>query len=115
MKRLIRNSVIASSNITADTIMFTPTEVVDLLTQIEELKEYTRLHFSDEEAYMKEIGYVGLEAQQAAHIAFVDKLNQINLDEVDENQQDYLYELIDYLLSWLSTHILKMDKKIPVQ
>lgn len=82
---------------------------------IEELKEYTRLHFSDEEAYMKEIGYVGLEAQQAAHIAFVDKLNQINLDEVDENQQDYLYELIDYLLSWLSTHILKMDKKIPVQ
>lgn len=82
---------------------------------IEELKEYTRLHFSDEEAYMKEIGYAGLEAQQAAHIAFVDKLNQINLDEVDENQQDYLYELIDYLLSWLSTHILKMDKKIPVQ
>lgn len=40
MKRLIRNSVIASSNITADTIMFTPTEVVELLSQIEELKEY---------------------------------------------------------------------------
>ena len=50
-----------------------------------------------------------------AHQAFVDKLNEINLDDVDDNQQEYLTELVDFLLSWLVNHILKIDKLIPVQ
>lgn len=82
---------------------------------IGELKDYTRKHFSDEEEYMERIGYEGIKAQRAAHMAFVDQLNQIDLDNVDDHQQEYLFELIDYLLGWLSTHILKMDKKIPLK
>lgn len=82
---------------------------------IGELRDYTIMHFSDEEKYMESINYEGIEAQKAAHTAFVDRLNQINLDNVDDNQQEYLCELINYLLGWLSTHILKMDKKIPVK
>lgn len=39
MKRLIRNNIKASSNITSSNYVFTPTEVVDLLSQIEELKD----------------------------------------------------------------------------
>lgn len=86
----------------------------DAIVQIiQELKEYTVTHFSDEEAYMEEIHYEGLEAQKAAHASFVDTFAQINLDNVDDNQQQYLQELVDYLLNWLTTHILKMDKKIP--
>lgn len=80
---------------------------------IGELKDYTIQHFKDEEEYMEKIGYEGIEAQRAAHTAFIDRMNQINLDNVDDNQQEYLCGLIDYLLGWLSTHILKMDKKIP--
>ena len=64
---------------------------------------------------MQRIEYTGLEAQQYAHQAFVDKLNEINLDDVDENQQEYLIELVDFLLSWLVNHILKVDKLIPVE
>ncbi|MDD6571849.1 MAG: bacteriohemerythrin [Thermoflexaceae bacterium] len=86
--------------------------IVDI---INELKEYTVTHFADEEAYMEKISYAGLTAQKAAHKAFVDMLKRINLENVDEHQQQYLYELVDYLLNWLSTHILKMDKKIPVE
>ena len=82
---------------------------------IGELRDYTIMHFSDEEEYMESINYEGIEAQKAAHTAFVDRLNQINLDNVDDNQQEYLCELINYLLGWLSTHILKMDKKIPAK
>ena len=81
---------------------------------LEELKEYTKTHFRDEEAYMEKIGYEGLEAQKMAHESFVDKLNDMNLQEIDDSQQESLYELIDYLLAWLKNHILKMDKKIPV-
>ena len=63
---------------------------------------------------MEKIGYEGLSSQKVAHTAFVDRLNQINFDNVDDNQQEYLVELINYLLGWLSTHILKMDKRIPI-
>lgn len=86
-------------------------EIVRLL---DELREYTIVHFSDEEAYMERIGYEGLAAQKNAHQAFVDKLTEINLDEVDDNQQAYLEELIRFLLGWLINHIKRVDKKIPV-
>ena len=76
------------------------------------LKEYTLLHFANEEAYMKKIGYSGLLPQKIAHQAFIDRLNNIDLDEIDDNQQEYLEELISYLLDWLVNHILKMDKLI---
>lgn len=87
----------------------------EIIKILGELKEYTIHHFSDEEAYMKRIGYAGLEAQQRAHQAFVDKLKEINLDDVDDNQQEYLTELVDFLLGWLVNHILKVDKLIPVE
>ncbi|MDD5950036.1 MAG: bacteriohemerythrin [Lachnospiraceae bacterium] len=80
-----------------------------------ELKEYTILHFRDEEEYMESIQYTGLEAQRYAHQSFVDRLDEIDMNGVDENQQEYLVELIDYLLDWLVNHILKMDKRIPVK
>ena len=87
----------------------------EIIKILEELKEYTIFHFGHEEEYMQRIEYTGLEAQQYAHQAFVDKLNEINLDDLDENQQEYLIELVDFLLSWLVNHILKVDKLIPVE
>ena len=87
-------------------------EIIHLL---DELREYTKIHFSDEEAYMKKIGFPELDAQIHAHTAFVDKLMNIDLDEldkIDDHQQEYLLELIDFLAGWLVNHILKMDTKI---
>ena len=87
-------------------------EIIHLL---DELREYTKIHFADEEAYMKKIGFPGLDAQIRAHTAFVDKLMNIDLDEldkIDDHQQEYLLELIDFLAGWLVNHILKMDVAI---
>lgn len=87
-------------------------EIVRLL---EELKEYTEFHFKDEEEYMASIDYPGLEGQKRAHAAFVDKLVNIDMEElnsIDENQEEYLIGLIDFLLGWLTEHILKVDKLI---
>lgn len=80
---------------------------------IEELREYTRVHFSDEEEYMKGIGYEGLEKQKILHQAFIDKLKELNLDDVDDNQEEYLYDFLQFLQNWLVNHILKVDKLIP--
>lgn len=86
----------------------------DNIVQIlKELKDYTKEHFADEEEYMESIQYQGLEAQKRAHEAFIDKLESINLDEIDDNPKEYLQELLEFLLGWLVNHILQTDKKIP--
>lgn len=79
------------------------------------LKDYTEFHFRDEEALMERIGYPGLEAQKHAHAAFVERLVDIDLntlDEIDNDQQSYLLNLINFLIGWLTNHILVSDKKI---
>ena len=85
----------------------------EIMGVLDELRDYTVKHFSDEENYMESINYMGVFAQKKAHQMFVDKLNDINLDDMDDNQQQYLVEIVDFLLMWLVNHILKMDKLIP--
>lgn len=84
-------------------------EIIDI---IDELRDYTEFHFSDEENFMKSINYPDLDKQLLAHSHFVEKLNEIDLDNVDNDQQGYLNDLLAFLLNWLTNHILKMDKKI---
>ncbi len=85
-------------------------EIVHLL---EELRDYTKFHFQDEEMYMESIQYDGLEAQKRAHEAFVSRLEDMDLEHVDENQQETLEDLMEFLTEWLVNHILHTDKKIP--
>ena len=84
-------------------------EIVSLL---EELKEYTKFHFQDEEIYMESIHYPGLEAQKRAHDAFVSRLEEMDLEHIDENQQETLEDMMEFLSEWLVNHIMNSDKKI---
>lgn len=86
-----------------------------ILDILDELKEYTYVHFADEENYMQEIGYEGLAQQKLLHQKFIETLADLNLDEVDDNQEAYLYEFLNFLQNWLINHILKVDKLIPVK
>ena len=86
-------------------------KIIDILN---ELKDYTKEHFGDEEEYMESIQYEGLPAQKRAHEAFIDKMENIDLDKIEEEPQEYLQHLIEFLLSWLINHILYTDKKIPL-
>lgn len=84
----------------------------EIMGILDRLKSYTQTHFTHEEEYMESIHYPKLEMQRIAHSAFIEKLVNISLeemDEMDDNQQQYLIELVDYLLDWLSNHILKCD------
>lgn len=88
----------------------------DRIIQIlDELKAYTKEHFGDEEEYMESIRYEGLEAQKRAHEAFIDKLENIDLEEIENNPEEYLQKLLEFLLGWLINHILYTDKKIPAE
>lgn len=85
----------------------------EIIQILKELREYTVMHFHDEEEYMESIQYEGLEVQKRVHEAFVDKLNSLDLSDMENRQDEYLDELLNFLLDWLKNHIMKMDKKIP--
>lgn len=93
-----------------------PDKYDHIMMILQELKNYTHQHFEDEEAYMEKICYDKLDEQKKAHRAFIEKLVQIDFEEmdyIDDNQQEYLEELVTYLLDWLIIHIIYMDKLIP--
>lgn len=87
----------------------------EIMRLLSELKDYTESHFHDEEELMLRINYPHINSQKHAHSAFIEKLVNINLselDNIDDNQDEYLNELITFLLEWLANHILGSDKKI---
>lgn len=108
-RRLFEIIAEANSLIKAELLHDKYDEIVGIL---EQLRDYTKEHFRDEEEYMESIQYSRLDAQKRAHEAFVEKLEAINLEEVDERQQEYLEELMEFLLGWLINHILMSDKLI---
>ncbi len=89
--------------------------IEELFKLLEELKSYTQTHFADEEEYMLSIGYEGYEQQKRSHDAFIARLNEISVEQIDEDPQRYLESLMEFLLGWLINHILNLDKKIPVK
>ncbi len=84
----------------------------DIMSLLDQLEEYTEVHFAHEEEYMEQVGYPKLEDQRRAHAVFLDRLEEKDLGENLENQQEYLEDLLDFLYAWLGNHILKMDKPI---
>ena len=83
-----------------------------IVNLIEELKGYAALHFRDEEAYMESINYKKMFTQKVDHDNFIKKLNQIDLNDLDANQEEYILELLDFINDWLVNHILEKDKLI---
>ncbi|MGH4117659.1 bacteriohemerythrin [Clostridium sp.] len=87
-------------------------KIVDV---IEELKEYTSYHFKDEEDYMESINYKRLFTQKMDHIYFIKKLDEVDLNKVDENQDEAIMGILSFLNDWLINHILKKDLLISAE
>jgi len=79
---------------------------------LEELKDYTVYHFKFEEEYMKSIGYKKLLSHKVFHDDLIEKINNINLKEIDLNQNKAIVEILDFIVNWIDSHILNGDKKI---
>ena len=79
---------------------------------IDELKNYTIYHFKAEENYMQEIGYKKFLSQKVAHNDFLEKMDNIDVEQIDDGQNEYLRGILDFVSEWLVEHILKEDKLI---
>ena len=79
---------------------------------LSELKEYTVFHFQTEEDYMQQIGYKKLFSQKVEHQNFIKKINEVNLKEIDENQEQSILDILDFISAWIKKHILDVDRLI---
>ncbi|MCY6356430.1 bacteriohemerythrin [Clostridium sp. ZS2-4] len=75
-----------------------------------ELKEYTVYHFNSEEEYMTSIGYKKFLSHKVEHDEFIKKINNIDFKGIDEDQDKYLLQTLDFVVNWISGHILGRDK-----
>ncbi len=77
---------------------------------LKRLSEYTKTHFADEEALMRQHGYSGLNEQKTEHA----KLTQQVLDfdkDYNAGKITLTMEVMAFLKKWLNDHIGNTDKK----
>lgn len=79
---------------------------------LDELREYTVVHFQDEERYMQEVGHRKLLSHKVEHDEFIKKVGDVDLNAVDQNQDEYIMEILNFLAKWLQEHILEKDMLI---
>ena len=76
---------------------------------LDELIDYTRVHFSDEESLLKLYRYPGLEEQEQAHRRLVAKAE--DLQQRYQAGASLGVDVMNFLRDWLTNHIQKMDKR----
>lgn len=93
---------------------FVPDKYDNIVDILGKLRDYTKKHFADEEAYMESIQYKKIFTQKVQHQAFIDELDKLNLDEISEveNQEETIGNLLTFVTDWLIHHILEVDTLI---
>ena len=93
---------------------FVPDKYDNILVILDELRDYTKKHFADEEAYMASIHYKKIFSQKIQHQAFIEELENIDLENISEveNQDEIISKMLIFVTDWLKTHILELDTQI---
>lgn len=71
-----------------------------------ELTQLARMHFSFEEAIMRMFGYPEIDAHQREHQHFFDKIRFIERQSLKKSAE---LEMVEFLESWLTNHVLNSD------
>jgi len=81
----------------------------DLNSLLDEVIEFTRIHFSTEEKYFEKFDYPGKEEHEEEHIKLIQKVLKFKTKQ--EKGQDITHDLLEFLKDWLKDHLMKMDMK----
>lgn len=77
---------------------------------LDELAEYTRVHFAVEESLMRISNYEDFEAHKKIHTALIQQVQELQV-KVREGTAKISFELLHFLKHWLSHHIIEADKQ----
>lgn len=84
-----------------------PSNACEIISQ---LLEYTRVHFRDEETLMKEYEFPEVESHSRMHARLTARV--VSFERMIQDGEQISSDLIrDFLLNWLKTHIIEMDKQ----
>lgn len=86
----------------------------DIVAILGELKDYTIQHFKDEEEFMLSNKFPMFLTHKMMHNDFVEKIESIDLSKVDNEQNLYLKEILNFVAEWLVEHILVEDAKYSI-
>jgi len=79
------------------------------------LDDYARVHFAEEEKYMRETNYGGVEQQRADHKRYLAALaalkKEASLPRVTGSTYDLSATTNQVVVDWIIDHILKLDMK----
>lgn len=78
---------------------------------LNEITDYTVYHFDTEKKYFLQYGYPQAQKHLAEHDKCVDYLSKVDLNQVKENQEEFLEELLKFLGRWIILHIQDSDFK----
>ncbi len=73
-----------------------------------ELADYTKIHFAVEESLMRILGYPGYEEHKDVHDDLLEHVVDLQKKAASSNTS-ISFELIHFLKSWLSKHIMEED------
>lgn len=77
---------------------------------LEELRAYTKYHFSNEEIAFERYNYSGKMSHIQKHNGFIKRLGEI-ADQYDSGSMTISINLLDFLNKWISEHIQREDRK----
>lgn len=83
----------------------------EIMTILDELREYTIYHFTYEEKLLEKHQYAQLDDHKLEHKFAVRKLQRVGNKDVDRQQKEALVDLITFISDWIAGHILKVDMK----
>lgn len=93
--------------------MKSETDDTVLLSIVDEMVKYAVEHFNTEERYMEKMGYPEFERHKSEHQDFVEKATQVEND-LKYGKTVLSMDILNFLSSWLVTHINGTDKKMGV-
>ncbi len=76
---------------------------------LEQLAEYTRVHFAVEESLMRVLEYPDYEEHKQQHENLIAQVDDLRA-KLDAGSHAITFELLHFLKGWLTKHILDSDK-----
>lgn len=83
---------------------------VALNNRLNELLDYTRYHFSAEEALMRASNYPDFDNQKRQHEIFINQILQYQKELNAANELVISTNITNSLINWLTNHVVQMDK-----
>ncbi len=74
------------------------------------MKDYTILHFNEEEQLMQQCNYPGLTEHKKEHFDFIDKVTDLE-EKLKSGKMIISFEITNFLKDWIKKHIKESDQQ----